>query len=125
MRVPSGENMTQVTGPVCPTRVAASLPVAASHSRAVQSSAPVRTRLLSGENATVLMGAVCPGEGCHGLSGGRVPQPRRFVLRAGQDSRAVGRKRNGRDRSRVSRKKCPFAPARRPVAPCIVERIYG
>jgi hypothetical protein len=36
------------------------LPVAASHSRAVLSTEPVRTRLLSGENATAQTAPVCP-----------------------------------------------------------------
>ena len=58
--MPSGENATALTESVCPARVATALPVAASHSRAVLSSEPVRTRVPSGENATAQTESVCP-----------------------------------------------------------------
>ena len=52
MRVRSGKNATAVTQLVCPARVVPAVPVASSHSRAVLSREPVRTRLPSGENET-------------------------------------------------------------------------
>ena len=67
--MPSGENAMALTQSVCPTRVATALPVAASHSRAVLSAEPVRTRVPSGENAAAVMLAVCP------RSTVRSPQP--------------------------------------------------
>ena len=49
-----------MTGPVWPSSVATVLPVAVSHSRAVLSSEPVRTRAPSGEKATAQTVPVCP-----------------------------------------------------------------
>ena len=54
-------------------------PVAASQSRAVPSSLPVRTALPSGLNATARTVASMPQGGAEGLAGGRVPEPRRAV----------------------------------------------
>ena len=101
-RAPSGEKATPQTRPVCPSSVATGLPVAASHSRAVLSSEPVRTRAPSGEKATAADGARVSLERGDRLARRRVPQPRRLVLGAGQDARAVGREGDGRDAARVA-----------------------
>ena len=53
MRVPSGENATDVTELECPCRGSPmAVPDAASHNRMVLSSEPEAMRVPSGENAT-------------------------------------------------------------------------
>ena len=51
-RRPSGVVQTCTTQPVCPSSTWAQLPLTTSHTRAVKSSEPVTTRLLSGVSAT-------------------------------------------------------------------------
>ena len=58
--MPSGLNATLVTAPVCPLRVRASWPVAASHTFTVPSSLAEARRLPSGLNATLMTAPVCP-----------------------------------------------------------------
>ena len=76
-------------------------PVAASQSRAVLSSLPVRTVLPSGLNATACDRALVRQGRPDGLAGGGVPEPRRLVLAAGEDGLAVGAERHGHDRALV------------------------
>ena len=70
-------------------------PVAASQSRAVLSSLPVRTALPSGLNATAVTVPWCARGGPMGRPRGRVPEPRRLVIAAGEDGLAVGAERHG------------------------------
>ena len=58
--VPSGENATEVTIDVCPSRVAWSWPMSGSHSRTVPSSLALAREVPSGENATDHIQSVCP-----------------------------------------------------------------
>lgn len=51
--LPSGENATLVTPPVCPLKIRTRRPTRTSHSRAVQSLLPVSAYLPSGEKATL------------------------------------------------------------------------
>src|SRR5262245_40829570 len=60
IRLPSAENATHKTWPVCPLRVRASCPVCASHTFTVLSSLAETMRLPSAENATLLTKSVCP-----------------------------------------------------------------
>src|SRR5436190_9840886 len=57
--LPSGENATAVTGPVCRLKMATSCFVAMDHNLARESLLPVARVLPSGENARLLM-IVCP-----------------------------------------------------------------
>src|SRR6476661_6054950 len=59
-RVPSGENATVYTFPVCPRRVVSSCPVAASQSLIVWSCEPVARMAPSGEKATAATQPSCP-----------------------------------------------------------------
>src|SRR5258708_2227195 len=52
IRLPSGENLTDVTAPVCPCSCLNCSPVFASHTRTDLSSEPETIRLPSGENVT-------------------------------------------------------------------------
>ena len=58
--LPSGENATELTLPVCPSRVAIFVRVATSHSFTVSSVDPEANSVPSGENATELTPRVCP-----------------------------------------------------------------
>ena len=58
--VPSGENATEETSSVCPSRVAIFVCVAASHSLTVPSADAEATMVPSGENATEVTACVCP-----------------------------------------------------------------
>jgi len=87
--VPSRENTTAVTQSVCPVRAITALPAAASHSRAVLSWEPVKTRVPSGENTTDQTEFVCPARVATASPVAAFPQPRRVVLGAGQDASAV------------------------------------
>ncbi len=55
-----GENVAQLTPPVCPLNDLNSLPVAASQMRAVLSMDAVTMSVPSGENAAARTGDVCP-----------------------------------------------------------------
>ena len=69
--------------------------VAASQSRAVLSSLPVRTVLPSGLKATARTAVSMPEGRADGLAGRRVPEPRRPVAAPGEDGLAVGAERHG------------------------------
>src|SRR5207245_5985405 len=60
MRLPSAENATLLTPPVCPLRVSDSCLVCASHTFTVWSVLPETMRLPSAENDTLLTQPVCP-----------------------------------------------------------------
>ncbi len=79
-RLPSGLNAAELTGPVCPWRVAMVLPESASQTRAVLSAEAVTTRLPSGLNAAECTEPRVPLERGEGLAGVGVPDPRRLVV---------------------------------------------
>src|SRR5215216_6971487 len=58
--LPSGENATESTLPVCPEKICAVSPLATSHRRAVLSVLPVSRYLPSGEKTTSPSSPVCP-----------------------------------------------------------------
>src|SRR5204862_475955 len=59
-RLPSGDQHTLLTPLVCPLRVSASCPVAASHTTTVLSDEAEARRLPSGDQHTLLIWSVCP-----------------------------------------------------------------
>ena len=90
-------------------------PVAASHSRTVLSALPEAIRVPSGLNATLDTASGVAGQRlADGLAGGRVPQPHRLVVTAGDDARAVGAERHAGHRVRCGRSAA--APTGWPVA---------
>ena len=95
--------------------------MAASQSRAVLSSLPVRTVLPSGLNATALTVALMRQGWADGLAGGGVPEPRRPVRAPGQDGLAVGAERHGHDLALMRHGLAEgLARRRRPrAAPCL------
>jgi hypothetical protein len=76
MHWPSGLNATLEAPPVCPCKGAISLPVAASHRRAVLSTDAVTMRCPSGLNATLETPPVCPCKVAISFPVARVPQAR-------------------------------------------------
>ena len=95
MRLPSGLNAalsTALSWPLSGSPIG--LPVAASQSRAVLSSDAVTMRLPSGLNAALYTASVMAFERlADRLAGRGVPDPRRLVLRRGDDALAVGAER--------------------------------
>ena len=123
MRVPSGLNATLDTVSVWPVSGwPIGWPVSASHSRTVLSQLPEAMRLPSGLNATLVTASVWPVSGvADRLAGGRVPQPHRLVVTAGDDPRAVGAERHTVHRAGVAgqRLRRRVGRCRRPTpAPC-------
>jgi hypothetical protein len=56
----------------------------------VVSEEPVQDALAVGRERDGFDESSVSGEGCDGLTGARIPQPRRLVCGAGQDARVVG-----------------------------------
>src|SRR2546423_848313 len=64
MRMPSGENATELTQEVCPSSGPSTIcPLCPSHTCIVESLEPETMRMPSGENATKLTELVCPSSG--------------------------------------------------------------
>ena len=100
MRLPSGLNAALITASSWPVSGSPiGLPVSASHTRAVLSQDAVTMRLPSGLNAALITALVMALERlADRLAGRGVPQPRRLVLRRGDDALAVGAERRARHR---------------------------
>ena len=100
-RAAVGANATLVTPAPCPSRRRISRPVAASHSRAVLSTDPVRMVRPSAAKATLVTRPRAL-ESSDLAAARRLPQPRRLVDGSGEDGAAVGRERHAPDKPPVA-----------------------
>ncbi len=99
--LPSGENNTEKTRPVCPRSMACSFPLARSHNRTVWSSPPLARVLPSGENEKDETEPLGPCNCCLLPSGGHNPQSNRIVSTAACENTPVRREQHGTNRTGI------------------------